>query len=154
MDSHGLALVHLPNKLTAPRFRGHTARGQGTSPGQPRPQARGLAYRGVYPKSKPPRLDMNDSQAMSTLRDQVLNKLAGVYPVPLTVKDLEAKCRMPFLTKDEQWYKDSMKEQLSVLLIAGLIRPFNKGYALTERGRTDRNQAARFNPPTPPTEAA
>lgn len=91
---------------------------------------------------------------MSTLRNQILNKLSGVYPVPLTVKDLEAKCRMPFLTKDLQWYQDSMREQLSVLLIAGLIRPFNKGYALTERGRADRNQASRFNSPTPPPEAA
>jgi len=108
----------------------------------------------VYPKLNPPRLHMNDSQAMVTLREQILNKLAGVYPVPLTVKDLETKCRMPFLTKDKQWYSDSMTEQLSILLIAGLIRPFKKGYALTERGRSDRSQAARFNPPTPPTEAA
>jgi hypothetical protein len=97
---------------------------------------------------------MNDSQAMATLRDQILNKLAGVYPVPLTVKDLQSKCRMPFLTRDKQWYTDSMTEQLSILLIAGLIRPFKGGYALTERGKTDRNQAARFNSPNPPPEAA
>jgi len=93
---------------------------------------------------------VNDSQAMATLRNEMLNKLAASYPSPLSVKDLEAKCRMPFLTKDKVWYSDAVNEQLKILKSADLIRPFHSGYTLTEKGRRDRNEVSRFSQPTPP----
>jgi hypothetical protein len=93
---------------------------------------------------------VNDSQAMATLRNEMLNKLAACYPSPLAVKDLETKCRTPFLTKDKVWYSDAVTEQLKILKNASLIRPFHSGYVLTERGRQDRNEAARFIDPRPP----
>ena len=93
---------------------------------------------------------MTDSQAMATLRNEILNKLAASYPSPLTIKGLEAKCRMPFLTKDQRWYSEAVVEQIKILKNANLIRPFHSGYALTERGRRDRNEVSRFTDQTPP----
>jgi predicted transcriptional regulator len=53
------------------------------------------------------------------------------------------------------WFDDAVGEQLKVLLYAALIRPANKGYILTEKGRQDRQQVARFNlNNNPPPEAA
>jgi hypothetical protein len=87
---------------------------------------------------------MNDTAAMQQLRNELLNKLATSYPSPLTLVQLSSKCRNLFLTKDKEWFHDAMHDQVKILKLAGLIRPFFSGYALTEKGRQDRNQAARF----------
>lgn len=92
---------------------------------------------------------MNDSQAMATLRNELLNKIAAVYPSPIDAKQLELKCRMPFLTRDKIWYHDAVLEQLKILHHARLIRPFHGGYTLTETGRRDRAEASRFTNPGP-----
>ena len=92
---------------------------------------------------------MNDSQAMATLRNELLNKIAAVYPSPMDAKHLEVKCRMPFLTRDKVWYHDAVLEQLKILHHARLIRPFHGGYTLTETGRRDRAEASRFTDPGP-----
>ena len=94
---------------------------------------------------------MNDSQAMAALRNELLNKIAAVHPNPIDAKQLELKCRTLFLTKDRIWYHDVVLEQLKILLHARLIRPLNNGYTLTETGRKDRAEVARFtNKPNPP----
>ena len=87
---------------------------------------------------------MNDTAAMQQLRNELLNKLATSYPSPLTVLQLSSKCRNLFLTKDKEWFHDALLDQIKILKLAGLIRTFFSGYALTEKGRQDRNQAARF----------
>jgi len=92
---------------------------------------------------------VNDSQAMATLRNELLNKISAVYPSPIDAKQLELKCRMPFLTRDKIWYHDAVLEQLKILHHARLIRPFHGGYTLTETGRRDRAMAARFTDPGP-----
>jgi len=85
-----------------------------------------------------------ESQVMARVRHEVLTVLYHQYPQALTMPDLVQAVRMPFLTRDKQWLQDTVKEQLQVLQHAALIRPASGGYTLTERGRRDRQQAARF----------
>lgn len=87
---------------------------------------------------------------MAALRDELLNKVAAVYPNPIDAKQLELKCRTLFLTKDRIWYHDVVLEQIKILLHARLIRPFHGGYTLTETGRRDRAEVQRFTNPNPP----
>lgn len=93
---------------------------------------------------------MNDSQATAALRNELLNKIAAVYPSPIDAKQLELKCRTLFLTKDRIWYHDVVLEQIKILLHARLICPFHGGYTLTETGRRDRAEVQRFTNPNPP----
>jgi hypothetical protein len=97
-----------------------------------------------------------ESQVMARVRHEVLTVLYHQFPKALGQTGLVEAIKMPFLTRDKQWLQDSVKEQLQVLHHAGLIRPANGGYTLTERGRRDRQQAARFlsNKINPPTDAA
>jgi len=96
---------------------------------------------------------MTDSQVMARVRHEVLTALYNVFPRTLTHPQLVSETRVPFLTRDKQWLQDAVKEQIQVLQHAGLVRPSQGGYTLTDRGRMDRQQAARFlskkiNPPT------
>lgn len=97
-----------------------------------------------------------ESQVMARVRHEVLTVLYHQFPRPLTYPDLVNAVKMPFLTRDKQWLQDAVKEQLQVLNHAALIRPTGGGYTLTERGRRDRQQAARFlsNKISPPQDAA
>jgi hypothetical protein len=97
---------------------------------------------------------MSDTHAMAALRNELLNTLSNSFPRPLDRRTLASECRTPFLTRDKAWYQDALNEQIKVLDYAGLIRPSGGGYALTERGRRDRQQAARFIKPTTPPDAA
>jgi hypothetical protein len=97
---------------------------------------------------------ISDSEVMARLRHELLNSMYNLFPAPRTIQQLESDCRVPFLTRDKIWYQDSVKEQLKVLSHAGLIRPMHGGYALTEKGRRDRQQAARFFNNNPPQDAA
>ena len=81
---------------------------------------------------------------MARLRHEVLTVLYQRFPVALSHYQLVEAVKMPFLTRDKQWLQDTVKEQLQVLNHAALIRPINGGFTLTERGRRDRQQAARF----------
>ncbi len=94
---------------------------------------------------------MSDTQAMAMLRNEMLNALYKAFPSPLSRPELATCCRIRFLTRDKQWFDDAVVEQIKVLSYASLLRPSNGGYTLTERGRQDRQQAARFglndNPP-------
>lgn len=94
-------------------------------------------------------MGMSDSQVMAQLRNELLNAMYNKHPVPCDKQYLLSECRVPFLTRDKDWYTDAVDEQLKVLQHAALIRPMHGGFVLTERGRQDRQQAARFfnNPP-------
>lgn len=97
---------------------------------------------------------MSDTHAMAALRNELLNTLYNRFPAPVDRNQLLSDCRIPFLCRDKQWYADALAEQLKVLGNAGLIRPMHGGYVLTDRGRQDRQQAARFFNNKPPQDAA
>ena len=97
---------------------------------------------------------ISDSEVMARLRHELLNAMYNSFPAPRTIQQVESDCRVPFLTRDKSWYKDSVKEQLKILSHAGLVRPMRGGYTLTEKGRCDRQQAARFFNNNPPQDAA
>jgi hypothetical protein len=91
---------------------------------------------------------------LAQLRSDLLDAMWLVYPQALSLDQLEAAVRMAYLTRETAWLTGAIKAQLSMLNQSALIRPSTKGYLLTERGRRDRQQAARFmganNQPTPP----
>jgi hypothetical protein len=107
--------------------------------------------------------------ALARLRSDLLDTLYLKYPQALSLDQLAADVRVAYLTrllmrqatpdwKGTAWLAGAIREQLAVLNNAGLVRSSTKGYMLTEKGRRDRQQAARFlgtnNQPTPPPEAA
>ena len=91
---------------------------------------------------------------LARLRSDLLNAMWLVYPQALSLDQLETAVRKAYLTRDTAWLTGAIKAQLSTLNQSALIRPSTRGYLLTERGRRDRQQAARFmgtnNQPTPP----
>ena len=87
---------------------------------------------------------MSDTHAMAQLRSDLLTALYKKTPSPSNRDQLMELCRTQFLTRDKVWYADAVTEQLKVLHQASLIRPFNGGFILTDRGKRDRQQAARF----------
>lgn len=91
---------------------------------------------------------------LARLRSDLLDAMWLVYPQALSLDQLETAVRVAYLTRDTAWLQSAIKAQLSMLNQSALIRPSTKGYLLTERGRRDRQQAARFmgtnNQPTPP----
>lgn len=89
---------------------------------------------------------------MARLRHELLNTMYNKYPQPLDRQLLASECRAPFLSRDKDWYHHAVIEQLKILDNAGLIRPSHGGYTLSEKGRRDRQQVARFfnNNDTPP----
>lgn len=99
---------------------------------------------------------MADTHVMAQLRSELLNAMYRQFPQALNSDLLAMECRGPFRQQSEAWLTDNIREQLKVLDYAGLIRRSTKGYTLTERGRQDRQQAARFmgNQPPQPPEAA
>jgi hypothetical protein len=96
---------------------------------------------------------MTEAQVMTRLRHELLTAMYQVYPRPLSLDVLVVEVQLPFLTRDKAWLIAMVRAQLDVLNHAGLVRPASGGYLLTEKGRRDRQQAARFFPTgttTPP----
>lgn len=98
-----------------------------------------------------------ESVVLARLRSDLLDALWLVYPQALSLDQLESEVRIAYLTRDTAWLVGAIRAQLSTLNQSGLIRPSTKGYLLTEAGRRDRQQAARFlgtnkhhDQPTPP----
>ena len=95
-----------------------------------------------------------ESVVLAQLRSDLLDALWPAYPQALSLDQLESAVRQAYLTRDTAWLTGAIRAQLSTLNQSGLIRPSTKGYMLTERGRMDRQQAARFlgtnSQPTPP----
>jgi len=92
---------------------------------------------------------------LAQLRSDLLDTLWLKYPQVLSLNQLETEVRVAYLTRETAWLASAIREQLSILNNAGLVRPSTKGHVLTEAGRRDRQQAARFlgpanNQPTPP----
>jgi hypothetical protein len=91
---------------------------------------------------------------LAQLRSDLLDALWPAYPQALSLDQLEFAVRQAYLTRETSWLTGAIRAQLSTLNQSGLIRPSTKGYMLTERGRMDRQQAARFlgtnSQPTPP----
>ena len=91
---------------------------------------------------------------LAQLRSDLLDSLWLKYPQALSLDQLEAEVRVAYLTRDTAWLASAIREQLSILNNAGLVRPSTKGHMLTEAGRRDRQQAQRFlttnHQPTPP----
>lgn len=92
---------------------------------------------------------------LARLRSDLLDAMWSVYPQALSLDQLESGVRVAYLTRETAWLATAIREQLSILNNAGLVRPSTKGHMLTEAGRRDRQQAARFmgttnNQPTPP----
>ena len=91
---------------------------------------------------------------LARLRSDLLDRLWFKYPQALSLDQLEAEVRVAYLTRETAWLASAIREQLSILNNAGLVRPSTKGHMLTEAGRRDRQQAQRFlttnNQPTPP----
>ena len=93
--------------------------------------------------------------ALARLRSDLLDSLWLKYPQALSLDQLEADVRVAYLTRETAWLTGAIHKQLAVLNNAGLVRRSTKGHMLTEAGRQDRQQAARFlgptnNQPTPP----
>ena len=91
---------------------------------------------------------------LARLRSDLLDTMWLAYPQALSLDQLESKVRIAYLTRETAWLTGAIREQLAVLNNAGLVRPSTKGHMLTEAGRRDRQQAARFlgatnNPPPP-----
>ena len=91
---------------------------------------------------------------LARLRSDLLDRLWFKYPQALSLDQLETEVRVSYLTRETAWLASAIREQLSILNNAGLVRPSTKGHMLTEAGRRDRQHAQRFlttnNQPTPP----
>ena len=96
----------------------------------------------------------NESQVMARLRHELLTALYDSLPVPMSKEQLLTECQTPFLCRDSDWYHQAVNDQMKVLDTAGLVRPMYGGYTLTEKGKRDRQQAARFFGKQPPPDAA
>jgi len=95
-----------------------------------------------------------ESIVLAQLRSDLLDAMWLQYPLALSLDQLETAVHVAYLTRETSWLTGAIRAQLSTLNQAELIRPCAKGYLLTEKGRRDRQQAARFlgtnDKPTPP----
>ena len=95
-----------------------------------------------------------ESVVLARLRSDLLDAMWLRYPQALSLDQLETEVRTAYLTRETAWLASAIREQLTILNSAGLVRPSSRGHMLTEAGRRDRQQAARFlttnNQPTPP----
>ena len=87
---------------------------------------------------------MTEAQVAARLRHELLTAMYDGFPSPMSFDELQAEVELPFLTRDKSWLVAMIRTQLDVLNHAGLVRPTSGGYLLTEKGRRDRQQAARF----------
>jgi hypothetical protein len=96
-----------------------------------------------------------ESIVLAQLRSDLLDAMWLRYPLALSLDQLETAVREAYLTREAAWLTGTIRAELSTLNQAQLVRPCTKGYRLTEKGRRDRQQAARFlgsahHEPTPP----
>jgi hypothetical protein len=81
---------------------------------------------------------------LARLRSDLLNAMFTKFPLALSVEKLQDSVSLAYLTRDMEWLTAAIKGELTNLNQAGLIRSSAKGYLLTDKGRRDRQQVARF----------
>lgn len=81
---------------------------------------------------------------LARLRSDLLNAMFSKFPLALSAERLQDSVSLAYLTRDLDWLTAAVKGELTNLNQAGLIRSSAKGYLLTDKGRRDRQQVARF----------
>jgi len=99
---------------------------------------------------------MNEMRELALLRSHILDEAQAVFPMAVTRPALHKSLGPAFPHRTGTWLTDAINEQVRVLQQASLLRTAAGGWTLTERGRADRREVARFTNKdnTPPPEAA
>jgi len=97
-----------------------------------------------------------DSVALARLRSDLLDAMWSSFPTALSIGQLRAHALATRSVQDEITFNATLKAQLKALAQSKLVRITQAKYLLTDAGRRDRQQAARFlgNRHNPPPEAA
>lgn len=98
----------------------------------------------------------SDSNALARLRSDLLDAMWLAFPGALSIGQLRNHALATRSIEDEAAFDATLKAQLKILAQSKLVRLSFAGYMLTDAGRRDRQQAARFlgNRRNPPPEAA
>ena len=97
-----------------------------------------------------------DSVALARLRSDLLDAMWLAFPGALSIGQLRSSALATRSIEDEITFDATLKAQLKILVVSKLVRLSLAGYMLTDAGRRDRQQAARFlgSRYNPPPEAA
>jgi hypothetical protein len=97
-----------------------------------------------------------DSNALARLRSDLLDAMWSSFPTALSIGQLRSHALATRSIEDEITFDATLKAQLKILVASKLVRLSLAGYMLTDAGRRDRQQAARFlgSRHNPPPEAA
>jgi len=99
---------------------------------------------------------LSDSNALARIRSDLLDAMWSSFPTALSIGQLRSSALATRSIEDETTFDATLKAQLKILVASKLVRLSLAGYMLTDAGRRDRQQAARFlgNRHNPPPEAA
>ena len=97
-----------------------------------------------------------DTNALARLRSDLLDAMWLAFPGALSIGQLKSHASQTRAVDDEPTFDATLKAQLKILVQSKLVRLSLAGYMLTDAGRRDRQQAARFlgSRYNPPPEAA
>jgi len=97
-----------------------------------------------------------DSVALARLRSDLLDAMWLSFPTALSIGQLRSHALATRSIENEITFNATLKTQLKILVQSKLVRVSLAGYLLTDAGRRDRQQAARFlgSRYNPPPEAA
>jgi len=97
-----------------------------------------------------------DSNALARLRSDLLDAMWISFPTALSIGQLRTHALATRSIEDEITFDATLKTQLKILAQSKLVRITQAKYLLTDAGRRDRQQAARFfgSRYNPPPEAA
>jgi hypothetical protein len=101
-------------------------------------------------------MTLSDSNALARLRSDLLDAMWLSFPTALSIGQLRSSALATRSIEDEITFDATLKTQLKILVQSKLVRLSLAGYLLTDAGRRDRQQAARFlgSRHNPPPEAA
>jgi hypothetical protein len=99
---------------------------------------------------------LSDTNALARFRSDLLDAMWLAYPGALSIAQLKDHALATRSIEDEATFDATFKAQLKILVASKLVRISLAGYMLSDAGRRDRQQAARFLGPrsNPPPEAA
>lgn len=97
-----------------------------------------------------------DTNALARLRSDLLDAMWISFPTALSIGQLRNHALATRSIEDEITFDATLKAQLKILAQSKLVRITQAKYLLTDAGRRDRQQAARFlgSRYNPPPEAA